>query len=57
MVQGSGFPEVNKLLGEQEQIKRFRLVTEICFGGEKDSTVLTRIRNGITGILKGLPKF
>jgi len=79
--------EVNKILSEHEQIKRFRLVTEewtpqtgelsptlklrrnylmerykdliteIYFGGEKDFTVLTRIRNGITGILKGLPKF
>ncbi|MCX6333201.1 MAG: long-chain fatty acid--CoA ligase [Bacteroidia bacterium] len=79
--------EVNKSLGEHEQIKRIRLVTEewtpqngelsptlklrrnylmerykdqiaeIYFGGEKDSNVLSRIRNGITGILKGLPKF
>ncbi len=33
------------------------LISEIYFGGDKDSTVITRIRNGITGILKGLPKF
>lgn len=79
--------EVNKSLGEHEQIKRFRLVTEewspqtgelsptlklrrnylteryreiineIYFGGDKDLTVLSRIKNGITEILKGLPKF
>jgi len=79
--------EVNKSLGEHEQIKRFRLVTEewtpqtgelsptlklrrnylmdryreiisgIYFGGEKDDNVLTRIRNGINEVLKGLPKF
>jgi len=79
--------EVNKSLGEFEQIKRFRLVTEewspqtgelsptlklkrnylskeykeiideIYFGGEKDNNVLLRIRNGINGVLKNLPKF
>jgi long-chain acyl-CoA synthetase len=79
--------EVNKSLGEHEQIKRFRLVSEewtaltgelsptlklrrnylmarykdliseIYFGGDKDTNVLSRIRNGITEILKGLPKF
>jgi long-chain acyl-CoA synthetase len=79
--------EVNKSLGEHEQIKRFRLVTEewtpqsgelsptlklrrnylmnrykdliseIYFGSDKDTTVFNRIRNGITGILRGLPKF
>jgi long-chain acyl-CoA synthetase len=79
--------EVNKSLGEHEQIKRFRLVAEewtpqtgelsptlklrrnylaeryketireIYFGGEKDSRVLSRLKNGITEILKGLPKF
>ncbi len=79
--------EVNKSLGEHEQIKRFRLVTEewtpltgelsptlklkrnylakeykniiseIYFGGEKESTVLSRIKNGISGVLKNLPKF
>lgn len=79
--------EVNKSLGEHEQIKRFRLVTEewtpqsgelsptlklrrnylmnrykdiiseIYFGSERDTTVFNRIRNGITEILKGLPKF
>ena len=72
--------EVNKNLGEHEQIKRFRLVTEewtpvtgelsptlklkrnylterykdiiseIYFGGEKENTVFTRIKNGINGI-------
>lgn len=79
--------EVNKSLGEHEQIKRFRLVTEewtpltgelsptlklkrnylskeykdiiteIYFGGEKDTNVLTRIKKGINGVLKNLPKF
>lgn len=79
--------EVNKSLGEFEQIKRFRLVTEewtpqtgelsptlklkrnyltqeyssliseIYFNSEKDSNVLIRIKNGITGALKNLPKF
>lgn len=79
--------EVNKSLGEHEQIKRFRLVTEewtpqsgelsptlklrrnylmnrykdiiseIYFGSDRDTTVFNRIRNGITEILKGLPKF
>ncbi len=79
--------EVNKSLGEYEQIKRFRLVTEewtpqtgelsptlklkrnlltdkyketiseIYFGGDKESNVLTIIKNGINGILKNLPKF
>jgi long-chain acyl-CoA synthetase len=79
--------EVNKSLGEHEQIKRFRLVieewtpqtgelsptlklkrnylakeykdiiSEIYFNGDKDYTVLVRIKNGINGILKNLPKF
>ncbi len=79
--------EVNKSLGEYEQIKRFRLVTEewtpqtgelsptlklkrnylakeyeniiseIYFAGEKDSNVIGRIKNGLSGILKNLPKF
>jgi long-chain acyl-CoA synthetase len=79
--------EVNKSLGEFEQIKRFRLVTEewtpqtgelsptlklkrnylfkeykdiiaeIYFNGEKDNNVLIRIKNGISGVLKNLPKF
>jgi long-chain acyl-CoA synthetase len=79
--------EVNKSLGEFEQIKRFRLVTEewtpqtgelsptlklkrnylsneykdiiaeIYFNGEKDNNVLLRIKNGINGVLKNLPKF
>jgi long-chain acyl-CoA synthetase len=79
--------EVNKVLGEYEQVKRFRLVTEewtpqsgelsptlklkrnyianvykdiineIYFGGEKDTNVLLRIKKGINGILKNLPKF
>jgi long-chain acyl-CoA synthetase len=79
--------EVNKSLGEFEQIKRFRLVTEewtpqtgelsptlklkrsylskeykdiiseIYFNGEKDNNVLLKIKNGINGILKNLPKF
>jgi long-chain acyl-CoA synthetase len=79
--------EVNKSLGEHEQIKRYRLVIEewtpqtgelsptlklkrnylskeykdiiagIYFNGEKDNNVLFRIKNGINGILKNLPKF
>jgi long-chain acyl-CoA synthetase len=79
--------EVNKSLGEHEQVKRFRLVTEewspltgelsptlklrrnflanrysaiiaeIYFGSDKETNVLLKIRNGITGILKNLPKF
>jgi len=79
--------EVNKSLGEHEQIKRFRLVTEewtpqsgelsptlklkrnliaehykdiiaeIYFSGEKDNNVLSKLKNGINGILKNLPKF
>jgi long-chain acyl-CoA synthetase len=79
--------EVNKSLGEHEQIKRFRLVTEewtpmtgelsptlklkrnylakeykeiiaeIYFSGEKEVNVLSRIKNGINGVLKNLPKF
>jgi long-chain acyl-CoA synthetase len=79
--------EVNKSLGEFEQIKRFRLVkeewtpqtgelsptlklkrnylaneyqnliSEIYFNGERDSNVIGRIKNGINGILKNLPKF
>jgi long-chain acyl-CoA synthetase len=79
--------EVNKSLGEHEQIKRFRLVTEewspqtgelsptlklrrsyvaekykdlisgIYFGSEKEPNMLTKIKNGISGILKNLPKF
>ncbi len=79
--------EVNKTLGEHEQIKRFRLVTEewspqsgelsptlklkrnyltekykdlissIYFGGERETNMLIKIRKGINGILKNLPKF
>jgi long-chain acyl-CoA synthetase len=79
--------EVNKSLGEHEQIKRFRLVTdewtpqtgelsptlklkrsyvsakyrdiisEIYFGGEKEGNVLAKIKSGVNGILKNLPKF
>lgn len=79
--------EVNKNLGEHEQIKRFRLVTEewtpvtgelsptlklkrnylnerykqtiaeIYFGTEKENTVFSRIKTGINGILRNLPKF
>jgi long-chain acyl-CoA synthetase len=33
------------------------IITEIYFGGEKDTNVLTRIKNGINGVLKNLPKF
>ena len=79
--------EVNKTLGEFEQVKRIRLVTEewtpangdlsptlklkrnylmdkykdivdeIYFGGEKNTNILVKIKNGIDGILKNLPKF
>jgi long-chain acyl-CoA synthetase len=79
--------EVNKSLGEFEQIKRFRMVTEewtpqtgelsptlklkrnyltkeykdiiseIYFSGEKEGNVLAKLKNGINGILKNLPKF
>jgi long-chain acyl-CoA synthetase len=33
------------------------IIAEIFFGGEKDLNVLSRLKNGITEILKGLPKF
>lgn len=37
---------------------RYRdIISSIYFGGDKDSTVMTRIRNGISGILERLPKF
>lgn len=79
--------EINKMLGEHEQIKKVRLVTEewtpqtgelsptlklkrnhltehykgiiaeIYFGGEKEINVITWIKNGVSGILKNLPKF
>jgi long-chain acyl-CoA synthetase len=79
--------EVNKSLGEHENIKRFRLVTEewsplsgelsptlklkrnfvanqykeliaeIYFNSDKESNVMNRIKNGINGILRNLPKF
>jgi long-chain acyl-CoA synthetase len=79
--------EVNKSLGEFEQIKRFRLVTEewtpqsgelsptlklrrnylskeykdiiaeIYFSNDKDPNVLLRIKHGINGVLRNLPKF
>jgi long-chain acyl-CoA synthetase len=79
--------EVNKTLGEHEQIKRFRMVTEewspqtgalsptlklkrsylsnqykatiseIYFNGEKEGNVLDKIKTGINGIMKNLPKF
>jgi long-chain acyl-CoA synthetase len=79
--------EVNKSLGEHEQIKKFRLVTEewtpqtgelsptlklkrnlvaknyknliddIYSKNEKEPIVMRLIRNGISGILKNLPKF
>ncbi len=79
--------EVNKSLGEFEQIKRFRLVTEewtpqtgelsptlklkrnylakeyreiiseIYYNGDRDYNMLDRIKNGINGIMKNLPKF
>jgi long-chain acyl-CoA synthetase len=79
--------EVNKCLGEHEQIKRFRLVTEewtpttgelsptlklkrnylageyksliaeIYCSPDKDSNILNRIKIGINGVMKNLPKF
>jgi long-chain acyl-CoA synthetase len=79
--------EVNKSLGEHEQIKKFRLVTEewtpqggelsptlklkrnlvaknyrdliadIYSRNEKEPKVIALIKNGISGILKNLPKF
>jgi long-chain acyl-CoA synthetase len=79
--------EVNNSLGEHEQVKRFRLVTEewspqtgelsptlklkrnlvaqnyreliadIYLRSEKETNVISKIKNGINGILKGLPKF
>jgi long-chain acyl-CoA synthetase len=79
--------EVNKTLGEFEQIKRFRLVTEewsaqtgelsptlklrrnylakeyrvliadIYCNADKEANMLGRIKNGINGILRNLPKF
>jgi len=33
------------------------LIAEIYFAGEKDSNVLGRIKNGVNGVLKNLPKF
>ncbi len=33
------------------------IITEIYFGGEKESTVFIRIKNGINGVMKNLPKF
>ncbi len=84
---GREVKEINKNLGEHEQIKRFRLVTDewspitgelsptlklkrnylterykgiisdIYSGGEKDMNVFARIKNGINGVLKNLPKF
>jgi long-chain acyl-CoA synthetase len=79
--------EINSTMGEHEQIKRFRLVTEewstqsgelsptlklrrnliashysdviadIYSKGESDANVLGKIKNGINGLLKNLPKF
>jgi long-chain acyl-CoA synthetase len=79
--------EINKNLGEHEQIKRFRLVTEewtpitgelsptlklkrnflterykeliadIYYGGEKESNVFTKIKKGINGVMRNLPRF
>lgn len=79
--------EINNTLGEHEQIKRFRLVTEewstqsgelsptlklrrnlitnhyrdiiadIYSRGDSDVNVLIKIKNGINGLMKNLPKF
>jgi long-chain acyl-CoA synthetase len=84
---GRDVREINKSLGEHENIKRFRMVTdewspqsgelsptlklkrnlltqhykeiiaEIYSRGEKDTNVIIRLKNGINGLLKGLPKF
>lgn len=84
---GREVKEVNKVLGEHEQIKRFRLVTEewtpqsgelsptlklkrnlisdhyrdliaeIYFSPDRDTNVLIKIKNGISGVLKNLPRF
>lgn len=84
---GREVKEVNKVLGEHEQIKRFRLVTEewtpqsgelsptlklkrnlisehyrdliaeIYFNPDRDTNVLIKIKNGISGVLKNLPRF
>jgi long-chain acyl-CoA synthetase len=38
--------------------KEYRdIIGEIYFNGEKDITVLVRIKKGINGMLKNLPKF
>jgi long-chain acyl-CoA synthetase len=79
--------EINKSLGEHEQIKRFRLVidewspqsgelsptlklkrnllaqhykeliTDIYSRGDNSPNMIGRIKNGINGILKNLPRF
>lgn len=79
--------EVNKSLGEHEQIKRFRLVAEewtpqsgelsptlklkrnlvsshykeliadIYLRNDKDVKVIARLKNGLNGVLKRLPRF
>jgi hypothetical protein len=33
------------------------IIAEIYFNGEKDTNVLLRIKKGINGALKNLPKF
>ena len=33
------------------------IIAEIYFSGEKENNVLSRIKNGINGVLKNLPKF
>lgn len=33
------------------------IISEIFFSGEKETTVMRKIKNGINGILKNLPKF
>jgi hypothetical protein len=33
------------------------IIAEIYFNGDKETNVLSRIKNGISGILKNLPKF
>ncbi len=59
--------EVNKTLGELSPTLKLKrnylakeyqdIISEIYFNGDKEYNVLGRIRNGINGILKNLPKF
>lgn len=63
LVAGERTPQTGELsptlkLRRNHLIERYKdIIAEIYFGGEKDYNVLSRFKNGITGILKGLPKF